>query len=188
MRNLFEAPQGEVGNTNLVKYGHQTERSDYRIHVGYKVRQIYVFETRDSVRASARCVSEGMKEVNVYTGDLLTARGIKCPTIYIPGLQTVDIPADLAEANKIYETDDTSVKGLLAARIALSLIKRGKVSLRSNGFEVNTVAAQIDGTDIVIENRLKIQVKCDFKAGPRSVGGTGNVFLQTWEANPYKKH
>ena len=37
---------------------------------------------------------------------------------------------------------------------------------------------------IVVNGKWRIQVKCDYDAGP---GGTGNLFLQTAECNPLKQ-
>ncbi len=35
-------------------------------------------------------------------------------------------------------------------------------------------------------NDLHTQVKCDFDGGRKELGGTGNLFLQVKEANPFK--
>jgi hypothetical protein len=50
----------------------------------------------------------------------------------------------------------------------------------------NDESMQIQGTDILINSYLRLQVKCDYDAGDRKYGGTGNIFLQTEECNPYK--
>ena len=44
---------------------------------------------------------------------------------------------------------------------------------------------QIQGTDILVFSRKRVQVKCDYRCGDRPLG-TGNVFLQRAERNPLK--
>ena len=53
---------------------------------------------------------------------------------------------------------------------------------------VKEMDLQINGVDIVINMNTKIQVKCDYRGGPKAYGGTGNLYLQVRECNPFGKH
>ena len=83
-------------------------------------------------------------------------------------------------------TETTSTKGLKAVAIVVAMLKQGMIALPLNTKVIDDKALQIKGTDVIVQNTLHLQVKCDFAAGPRDHGGTGNLFLQTQECNPYK--
>lgn len=49
----------------------------------------------------------------------------------------------------------------------------------------------IKGTDIyvtTVSGKVKIQVKCDFIGGEIEYGGSGYLYLQTAERNPFKRY
>jgi hypothetical protein len=46
---------------------------------------------------------------------------------------------------------------------------------------------QIEGMDIIVNCKVKIQVKCDFTGGRKPLG-SGNLFLQTAECNPLRNY
>ena len=66
--------------------------------------------------------------------------------------------------------------------------------LRAQGFGVPAVllkGGHLEGdvvTDLLVTASLRIQVKCDYRGGPRELGGSGNLFLQTHECNPLRRH
>jgi hypothetical protein len=62
------------------------------------------------------------------------------------------------------------------------------IALRADGNVISSKSMQIDGSDIVVSNRVHIQVKCDFDAGQKLLGGTGNLFIQESECNPFRFH
>ena len=68
-----------------------------------------------------------------------------------------------------------------------------KAAIRSNRFplwvcDIVTSDHELDinGTDIIVNAKRRIQVKCDWRACTRNDGGTGNLFVQTHERNPLK--
>ncbi len=76
----------------------------------------------------------------------------------------------------------TSQKGKLAVRVVCYLMKVGRFPLWINAEESQDREVQISGADIVVCCNRRVQVKCDYYAGPRP--GTGNLFLQKAECNP----
>jgi hypothetical protein len=88
--------------------------------------------------------------------------------------------------------DRTSVKGDKAVRLVKAMLKRGLLPLPAESEVVEEQDIQVAGTDIFVRgqnlrhNDLHTQVKCDFDGGRKELGGTGNLFLQVKEANPFK--
>lgn len=175
-----------IGNTTLVDYGIQNEQSDVRIHIGVYARQAYVFKTRagynsiDSVRH---------RRVSVNTNGITTAIGYLVPPRDINGCQIVPIPSNIFDRFGIArfpEKGYESEKGATATYIASEMLKAGLIPLRLHITEIDDKKMQIMGVDIMIAANIKIQVKCDYRAGngqhPRC---TGNLFLQVQECNPF---
>lgn len=179
-----------LGNKKLVNYGILQEQSDYRAHVGYLVHKVYIFPTESGRKAVEEAKRTG---INIFTATQLgmdkpTAEGYAIPTSRIEGLQEKEIPYDLWNKHKIHREALEEIKGMCAAQIVYDMLKRGLIPLPVNVDLNNNVILQIKGTDIIINSRLKIQVKCDYKAGDINAGGTGNLFLQTKESNPYQRY
>ncbi len=84
--------------------------------------------------------------------------------------------------------DDTSIKGNRAIKIVAHALKRGMVAFPFNISEVYEKELQLQGKDIIAISSFQIQVKCDWFAGPKEKGGTGNIYVQIRECNPKKKH
>ena len=82
----------------------------------------------------------------------------------------------------------TNVKGLQALRIVKEMLRRGLIPISMGVTVVSDMEMQIAGTDIIVTAHARIQVKCDYMAGPESLGGSGNLYLQTHECNPFRKH
>jgi len=175
----------DVGNKQLVEYGIQTENSNYRTHVGYKTQHIFVFPTKNGLKEVIKFNNIGKRTVSI-DGKTITAKGYPVPISSIEDMQNIFIPHDIYSKYTIYPDMITTTKGQLAVQIVFEMLKRTLISLPINVDIKNSKAIQIKGTDIVISSKLKIQVKCDFNAGDKKYGGTGNVFLQTDECNPYK--
>lgn len=175
----------DTGNRQLIEYGIQTENSDYRAHVGYKTQHIFVFPTKNGLKEVVKFNNIGKRTVSI-DGKTITAKGYPISISSIEGMQSIFIPQDIYKKYTIYPDMATTIKGQLAVQIVFEMLKRTLISLPINVDIKNNKAIQIKGTDIVINSKLKIQVKCDFNAGDKKHGGTGNVFLQTDECNPYK--
>ncbi len=72
--------------------------------------------------------------------------------------------------------------------ITKRLLKCGLISVPINIVEINDEQMQVNGTDIYVSAKIKIQVKCDYNAGHIEYGGTGNLFLQISECNLFGSH
>lgn len=174
-----------VGNTNLVNYGIQTESSDIRVHVSISTRRVYIYKTRAGVEAIA---SGEFDSVPVRTGNYVTAIGHKVPPAKIQGCKAITIPDRLLDDTCISEQSNTSAKGRAAIRIVKEMLKAGLIPLDLSVNEITDEAIQISGLDIIVKGQVKIQVKCDWRGGPKTWGGTGNLFLQTQECNPFRQY
>lgn len=174
-----------IGNTQLVEYGIQTERSDLRAHVCVVAKALYVYPTT----AGIACLNNPQyREVEVTTGAYVTARGRLVPPTAIEDCMLVPIPAALMARIDIQRTDKTTIKGRKATEIVAALMRWGFFPTSLIPQIVTATGLQYEGVDIVATANLRIQVKCDYDGGAREMGGTGNLFLQTAECNPYRAH
>ena len=83
----------------------------------------------------------------------------------------------------------TSQKGDNAVSVATELMRKGHFPLWGEGKPTSRIELEIHGTDVLLWGKWRIQVKCDYNAGKGEDGsGTGNIFLQTAERNPLKRH
>lgn len=174
------------GNRVLVKYGIQTEGSNFRAHVCVIAKALYVYRTVDGVQ---RASDPRFPERSARTGNIITATGRLVPPKAIDSCMRTDIPPTILARNMIAETDSTTVKGRKATQIVASMMRDGYFPLP---LDPKTIPegddVQFEGVDIVATADLRIQVKCDYAGGEKELGGTGNLFLQTAECNPYQAH
>lgn len=124
-----------------------------------------------------------------YQKEIKTAEGYLVPC-EIPELTAIDVPYMKSDKfkNKCDSGADTSEKGEWAVKIVKDQLKKGKIPLRFDVDEVKEKNMQIQGKDIIAIGAFSMQVKCDWRAGPREKGGTGNLFIQISECNPHGKH
>lgn len=175
-----------IGNTQLVQYGIQTERSDVRAHVCVTAKSLYVYPTANGI---ACLDNPRYREVNVPTGSFITARGRIVPPTAIDGCMLVPIPVDILARIPILRTDTPTVKGRKATEIVAMLLRQGFFPAVLAPLVITATDLQYEGVDIVATANIRIQVKCDFDGGgSREIGCTGNLFLQTAECNPYGAH
>lgn len=157
----------------LVAYGIQTETNVFRAHVSPVSKTIYLFRTQAAMEA----IMTGRYPFrSVYTRHLVTAEGYLIPPSEIPGLIEWPIKPELLRYIPIHRNSPTSVKGRLAEFYVAYMLKDAK--------PVRNKEQQYEGHDLLYGN-ITIQVKCDYYAGD---GGTGNLFIQIAEANPYRSH
>jgi len=173
-----------TGNQKMVDYGIQNEQSNFRLHVCYVASYVYIFPTKEGKKAVDSGVY-GTKNVSL-DGRLTTAKGCLIPVSGIGGIHAVAMPPTIAQKYAIHQDMTTSTKGFMAMQIALQMLKLGIVPLPVQVDVSDDNAIQIAGTDILVNSELRIQVKCDLRGGEKRYGGTGNLFLQTHECNPYK--
>ena len=167
---------------HLVSYGIQTEESDIRAHVSPLARCIYVYRTtlmRDLL-SQKEYPEAGARQSGVVG---ITGWGRKVPIAEVPDLRIIH--------SRMYPwhtfppiTANTSEKGAAAVAVVCAAIGAGRFPLWLRASESKDTAIQLDGTDIVLCCRQRIQVKCDWKAARREQGGYGNLFIQTAERNP----
>lgn len=177
-----------IGNRNLIMYGIQNEVSDFRAHVTYPAMRTYVFPTAKAKAVIDQAEFHQLRLRTVTTDGIETAQGYAVPISYIDGIQEVVIPPDIWQRYRIHDKDETSIKGQLATSIVVELLQRDKIPLPVRWNHADSKALDIAGTDIVINASLHLQVKCDMRGGDKSYGGTGNLFIQIAECNPYKRY
>lgn len=171
------------GNTKLVESGIQTEDSQIRAHVCAKIGRVYIFPTRSGVDATR---NGNRRPKPAMTGEIVTAMGYLVSPSDIEGCQHVPIPERLLHEIPFDPKDSTSVKGQKATLVVRKMIEMGEFPIRFSVREVNERKMQLSGIDLTVEAESRIQVKMDFYGGHRELGGTGNLYLQVAECNPYR--
>ena len=172
-----------TGNRILVEYGIQNEGSDLRAHVSWTAGMVYVFPTAEGRRAIE---SGKYKPRTAKQSDIVTAIGYAVPLTAIHRLTPIRIPPQLMQKYPIRMTDSTTRKGDAAVFIVQQLLRWGWFSLPVDSTIVADVKMQREGLDLIVNGIFRIQVKCDFRAGS-GLNGTGNLYLQTHECNPYQR-
>lgn len=175
----------------LYDYGIQLERSDVRVHVSPATQRLYVFPTAKAQKLLEDRGDE-FPEVPAFQRDVPypTARGKLVPCDQIPDLRTICLPVADEWWEKEFRAElCTKTKGTRACKLVELALKRGYIPLFfADVREATDVKLQRDGVDIFLWASLRIQVKCDWSAGPRELGGSGNLFLQQAELNPRKRY
>jgi hypothetical protein len=182
---MFDGTDVPTGNMSLKDYGIQSEASDFRAHVAYKAQRVYVFPTKNGLRSIE---TGNYKELTATQQDIVTARGYAVPISHIDGLSEVLIPLDLHQKIKIENFMPSGEKGRRATWIVATMMKKSLIPLPVIVDFAEELALQISGTDIIVAAKLHVQVKCDYNGGDRRYGGTGNLFLQVAECNPFKQY
>lgn len=164
---------------NLTEYGIFNENSDIRAHVSDHV--VYVFRTHLAIKAIRN---------TEYRKVTATQPGINCPTargFLVP-------PSDIEDCrtcryvsweywgyyDQAWPTDS---KGRWAVQCVVDMLAIGRFPLWLQAKQTADVTLDIEGTDILLAANQRIQVKCDYPAAK-----TGNLYLQTHEANPLHKY
>ncbi len=171
-------------NTELIDYGILEERSDIRAHVSPQTRRFYVFRTASMVELISR--EKYVPKPAYQTGyDSPTAMGYLVPVEDIPDLRVLQWRSTSWWLN-FKESDSTSKKGAMAVWVVRELMRLGRFPLWFDGEEITDMRIDIQGTDIIVAGKWRVQVKCDWKAGVRKDGGSGNLYIQIQEANPFR--
>jgi len=173
--------QNNLGNIELIEYGIFQYDSDYCAHVGFDVCMIFLYETEYMKNF---ILNNNFRTASAFQDNIKTAQGFLIPWDK-PDLIIISLP----QLNKKYSfCSDTSIKGKWAVDIVKHSLKLGMVPFRFKVNEITDKDMQLKGKDIIAISSFSIQVKCDWKAGPKEKGGTGNLFIQTHECNPLGKH
>ena len=173
----------------LFEYGIQLERSDIRVHVSPATRRLYVFPTADAQRLLDERGADYPEVRARQPGvDYVTALGRLVPCTDVPRLQIVHLDT-CAWWEKFRPEHATTTKGRMAVDVVCWALRQGRLPLWVNDArESENVSLQRSGVDVLLTARFRIQVKCDWTAGPVEWGGSGNLFLQHAEANPKRRH
>jgi hypothetical protein len=184
---------GYMGQRNLIEYGIQTEQSDFRVHVCPVVKKVYVYRTVHGLSA----IQEGhYRMVPGYQDgiDEPTAKGYLVPPDDIKACIAISFPSEVWDYYQFVEKESTSKKGDKAKTLVMDMLREGFLPVPIWPTEVTARRAQLLGIDIILEptngkqKEISIQVKCDYKGGSKTYGGTGNLFLQIAECNPSKHY
>lgn len=173
----------------LFDYGIQLERSDIRIHVSFDTRRLYVFQTAAAQKLLEERGGEFAKRP-AYQADVPypTAIGWLVPCNQMPTLRVVLLSGD-DWWESFDPAHDTSRKGARAAELVERALREGLVPLPFGMASApQDTLVQRKGVDIFTWGHWRIQVKCDWIAGPVAYGGSGNLFLQEKECNPKKRY
>lgn len=174
-----------LGNTNLVRYGIFDEKAEVRGHVSPTTKHIYVFLPE---RAREAIEKKEYAKKPAFTGRLVTAKGYCIPPEDIKGCKAYPIPEDLLKEANFSKKDTTSEKGRKAEMIGEEMLRRGIIPAIITVNTCTDVNKQIDGVDATITVKCTYQFKCDYDAGPKMYGGSGNLYIQTEECNPFNQH
>lgn len=172
----------------LVPYGIHNEQSDIRAHVAVFAQRVLVYQTRRMIALlSKRSYTRGYATQPGANG-ATTGEGILVPISDIPWLRTIPCPKFPWDTFPI-KGATTSEKGAAAVSLVCLLLKHGGFPLWVFATESKDSEIQVQGTDIIIAARQRIQVKCDWCAGLKQWHPqcTGNLFIQTAEINPFKR-
>lgn len=164
----------------LVEYGIQTEDSDIRAHVSVAAGKVYVFPTKPAVALvqSGKYPAKPAWQPGI---SYPTAKGYVVPWRDIPNIVPVAASRFIGEQN-FSSGDSTTTKGEKASNVVEKLIRLGWFPLAVMPIVSEDTEIQRSGIDIIVHGTWRIQVKCDYNAGE---GGTGNLFLQVAERNPF---
>lgn len=164
----------------LIEHGITTETAEWRCHVCFKVGVAYFFRVEDACKV----LDKGIEKTVMLNGTV-TGRGKLVRPEDIPGIQPVNIPRCILRRHWCNEDDGESLKGRMALNVCIDLLYTSwKVKEVT---EITDKGLQIKGQDLFFDSKT-MEVKCDWPGGPRELGGTGYLFLQTAERNPRKKH
>lgn len=173
----------------LFEHGIGGEQSDIRIHVSGATRRLFIFQTA-AAQEFLKKNGNKFKERLACQPDVqyATAKGTIVPCHEMPTLRVVELSAD-DWWEKFHPDLTTSEKGFRAARLVERALREGLVPLPYLFVtESKNLNVQRSGTDIQVWGYHRIQVKCDWKAGPKAWGGTGHFYIQNAERNPRKRY
>lgn len=181
-----------LGNTNLVEYGIQTEKSDLRAHVCVNARQVYVYPTKKGLEAIA--TGNFRKAPATQPGAaFVTAEGFLVPPSAIWGCIPINAGWAMELAGIVRFSDSTTRKGEWAVTVVRHLLSRGWFPMWGASEVIDQLDIQVKGIDVIVTSKARIQVKCDYDGGAPPRPGrqgervTGNLFLQVAECNPFQR-
>jgi len=172
----------------LLAHGIQNDESDFRVHVCVKARAFYVYSTRaiKLMELSRYREAEASQKVPGTKDVVVTAKGRLVRWRDIPGCREFRIPPHYLTEYPISIDTDHEQKRIASEAMVKKAIEERLFVLKTHITYVRDISAQIKGYDLRIYTH--VQVKCDFPGGNKDYGGTGNLFIQTAESNPFKRY
>ena len=172
-------------HTQLNFYGIFQENSYIRAHVGPVAKKVYAYKTSDMIDM---ILSREFKRKDAGQEGVVGVTGYGP---IVPIEECTFVRPISWTSTKWWEwfsiADDLAKRGKTAVKVISELLRQGRFPLFVIPQEVTDIKMDIDGTDIIISGKWHVQVKCDWKAGPKNITGcTGNLFIQTHERNPKK--
>lgn len=172
---------------SLFNFGIHNEASNIRAHVAVLASVLYVFPTVCGVRVMGQ-----HRKLLAYQPGVsgATAAGHCVPPGAIDNIRRLKID----ESRLVGFTEDlpTGAKGDRAVAIVEAYLKAGRFPLWIESEFVDNPVIQRAGTDLVVNAKWRIEVKCDFRAsdlrGQPHERCTGSLYLQIAERNPLRKH
>jgi hypothetical protein len=168
--------------SDLFEYGIQNEESDIRAHVSVTNKSIYVFQTMRGIEAIKKHSPPIRTATQPGANGKPTAEGWLVDIDWIIDLRCLNFKT--WRWDKFSEALSTSEKGKIAVECVIEILKMGRFPLWINAKDEDRRDIQIKGTDILLFCHQRIQAKCDWRAGKKPLG-TGNLFLQKAERNPF---
>lgn len=173
--------------TELFEHGIFAENSDIRAHVAPGTRSVYVCRTQllqDHIRLNPdkyRIVGAGQIGVAGQT-----SKGYAVVWSEIPDIRRIRWDSG-RWWERFSQNDSTTTKGKKACGVVGDLLRLGRFPLWyvQPAVDSKVVSLQHKGTDLLLCDQWRIQVKCDWNAGE---GGTGNLYIETHERNPLRRH
>lgn len=170
----------------LYQYGIEEEQSDIRAHVSLPGRCVTVYKTADMVT---------LIQSRNYRQKFATQPGVDFPTAQGWLVPIGDIQPQYVLTSELYpwrnyNHGDMNLgqRGDMAVQCVRAFIVSNKFPLWVCGHINDDKELDIQGTDIVVSARRRIQVKYDWLAYSKDKGGSGNLFIQSHECNPLKIH
>lgn len=180
------AGKSEIENTSkntnaltMPAYGVQSEKSDIHVHVAPGTRLVMAVMTSE-LQMVMWNYPEAVSE---------TFRGRKVPLGVLNSLRYLQTkPEWWGMFHPSQHWDSPSVKGDKARQLLTQIIDQGWFFVWPHQQKITDEKAwQLDGEDILLKP-LRLQVKCDWIAGPKEKGGSGNIFAQTHETNQFGRY
>lgn len=166
---------------DLYEYGIYTENSDIRAHVSPEEKIIYVFKTKNGIRAIEKN-NPPIVQAKQSGYERATATGWLVKPKLIEDLRRL-LFKTWKRWDEFSPKSDTTEKGRLAVECVLDVMRLGRFPIWIDTSEKDDKDIQIAGTDILIFCDKRVQVKCDYP-----IKKSGNLFLQKAEINPLKKY
>jgi hypothetical protein len=174
-----------MSNAILVSHGIFEDESDWRVHVAFGAGVLYLFPTRSARRAlEATWLRE--REATQPGARGPTAAGFAVPWQTIDGIVELKIPDSILADHWVEHCEPVEKKGRAAVEVVKEMLRSGRLRLptRMEHEEIDAWEMQVRGFDLILKRTITLQIKCDYYAGR---GGTGNLYLQTRERNPFGK-